>query len=750
MNATEVKGSQGAGLVGGSDATSQAVADAESSARAAAEAARKAAEAAAAAAAERNAQKARELEAQAKKLAEAAAKAAKVAANAAAKLEGALQKLEDRGKADPKLAAAAKKATTAARSAQASATAASNSAAAATRARQQKPVDRFETMKDRKLELNPEPRPAPKPMGPVLGPPAPAQQKPWHPPMAPPAQPSPGFTPSPLGFADPFAAKPQKPLTPTERLELARERKLEQAERGGQPARNPVPRDFPANRLIGAGEAERKNGIVIEGEVPLFEQEKAVGWYAFGAGVDTTFESQRSVKASPPRLQPGTDMHTVTFEVKQETKFEMSPGATADNWAFQGRAGTKHAYAHEITYELTVSAKDAERYKQDGQYAPNPFDMRTLPVGGTMVVKMDDVRSTAIELEAGRTVAALPPSPWSKEEEKKIGPPARPELNRVVAGGRVETGGANITGRSVAIERVDEHTVRLMAGPTEGMKGAFGLTGFVTDDEGNFELTGKFEAERSFSTATQRSVDLDMRKPGADAVYAYFLEHGTLPPGGGNAAVASAEVYQVSYKSGAKLEAGVRALEGSASVAVNTEYGVDQKQTFGSDGSASREFTVNNGDRTLQITEAYDAKGNLDLEKTVSSYTLQGVAPELAEGFQRSLYRKYDGPPQAISGPQNLEIQLSHAEANKLNQIAKDYVAQWQEQNNQEFNSAMNPLIWSLAQAQGPDEVSTSLMQAGGHNQDYRELTELSSFQQNRTNGRELLPGRVNVVPQQQ
>ncbi len=758
MNATEVKGSQGAGLVGGSDSVQQAVDDAQRAAQAAAEAARKAAEAAAAAAAERNAQKARELEAQAKAFAEAAAKAAQKASNAAAKLAGALENLENRGKADPKLATASEKATAAAKAAKTSATAAANSAAAATRSRQQKPVDRYENMKDRKLELNPPPPPSAKPSGPVYGPPAPSQEKKWHPPMAPP-QPSPGlpsFTPRQSLLLKPL--EPPKPLTPTERLELARERKLEQADRSAPPAGKPVPQNFSPGELAYAGEAELKQGFVKEYGPGVGQDPNNVpkGRYAFGLGTDVTFESQRSVKASPPRLQPGTGMNTVTFEVKQESKFELAPNLTADNWALQGKAGTKHGWSEEITYELTVPAKDADRYKQNSQLAPDPFDMRTLPVGSTLVVKVDDVRSTSVELEGARMVGLLPPSkpPEPLKPGEVVSPDARPPGNRLSVGGRVETGGAEITGRSVAVERVDEHTVRLLAGPSEGMKGAFSVTGFVGDEDGLGELSGKAEIERSFTSQTQKAVELDLRKPGADAAYAYFLKHGTLPAGPGSAgietyggAIKGADVYQSSYKQGGKLEAAGKVGQNTGAVSVGTEYGIDQKQTFNSDHTVGYEFTVNDGDRTLQINEKYDPFGNIDHRETSTGYTVQGAPPEVAQGFQRSFNPLLAGPPAPITGPQNLEVRLTQAEAVELNKIAQDYIKDWETQNNQTFNSAAQPMIWALAEAQSPQEVSTSLIQAGGRHEDYYGLTDLADFHQKNTGKR--LPGTVNMVPGQ-
>jgi len=66
-------------------------------------------------------------------------------------------------------------------------------------------------------------------------------------------------------------------------------------------------------------------------------------------------------------------------------------------------------------------------------------------------------------------------------------------------------------------------------------------------------------------------------------------------------------------------------------------------------------------------------------------------------------------------------------------------------QNNQTFNSATQPLIWALATAASPDEVATSLIQAGGRHEDYRDLTELAGFHQASTG--QQLPGEVSMKP---
>ncbi|MCP3137459.1 hypothetical protein [Pyxidicoccus xibeiensis] len=758
MNATEVKGSQGAGLVGGSDSTNQAVDDAQDAARAAAEAARKAAEAAAAAAAERNAEKARELEAKAKALAETAAKAAQKASNAAAKLAGALEKLENRGKSDLKLAAAVEKATAAAKAARSSSAAAMNSAAAATRSRAQKPVDRYESMKDKKLEYGPpapqakpstpsngavygppapQAKPSASPTGAVYGPPAP-QPRAWHPPMAPPTSQPAWNRDSFAGpsLQDPFYKPAPKPLTPEQRLELVRERKLEQLDRGApMPPSNPVPQGFSVFELGKAGPMETKSGVVVEGELYNSPEITARGM-KLTAGVEGTAEYQRSLKASQPKLQPGGGM-TVTFEVKQEVKGELSPGINVERGLVSGRAATKHALGRETTYEFTVPADKAELYQRDPLRAPDPFNPKTLPEGATLVIKMDDVRSDAVELELGHAVGAMP-------SKQKPGADGLAEPNLVSVGGRIETGGAEISGRSVAIERLEGDTVRLIAGPTEGLKGSFALSGFVGDADGTFEGSIKAEVERSFATQNLRTVDLDLSKPGAAVVYEHFLRTGQLPAGGGSAAVGGAEVYQSSFKAGGKLEAAGRYEKGSASVAVNTEYGIDQKQTFGQDGSISSEFTVSQGDRTVQISEAYTADGKVDPKGTGTRYLVHGAPQEVAEGFQRSFSPPEElkgKKPAPISGSQQVELSLTPAQATELSGVAKAYVADWEAQNNQSFNSATEPLIWALANAQDSNEASTALADAGGRNEDYYALTRLADFHG------QVLPGTVRMVP---
>ncbi|MFP2933407.1 hypothetical protein ACLESO_51320, partial [Pyxidicoccus sp. 3LG] len=672
-------------------------------------------------------------------------------ANAAAKLAGALEKLENRGRSDLKLAAAVEKATVAAKAARTSASAALNSAAAATRSRAQKPVDRYESMKDTKLEYGPKGPPSSPPKGAVYGPPAPQtkpstspagavfgppapQAKTWHPPMAPPTS-TPAwnrdsFT-SPT-LQDPFARPAPKPLTPEQRLELARERKLEQLERGAPMVpSNPVPQGFSMFELGRAGPMETKSGIVLEGEL-YKSPELGAGGAKLSAGVEGTVEYQRSLKASPPRLQPGAGM-TVTFEVKQEVKGELSPGINVDRGLISGRAATKHALGHETTYELTVPADKAELYQRNPLLAPDPFNPRTLPQGATLVIKMEDVRSTSVELEAGHVVGAIP-------SKQKPGADGLLPINEVSVGGRIETGGATISGRSVAVERLEGDTVRLIAGPTEGLKGSFALGGFVADADGTFEGSVKAEVERSFATQNLRTLDIDLSKPGADAVYAHFLRTGQLPAGGGNAAVGGADVYQSSFKAGGKLEAAGRYEKQSAAVSVSTEYGIDQKQTFGQDGSISSEFTVNHGDRTLQISESYKADGTVDPDGTRTDYLVQGAPPEVAQGFQRSFSSQLVGPPAPITGPQNIHVSLTPREATTLSALAKDYVGSWETRNNQTFNSAEEPLIWALANAHSPEEASTALMDAGARNEDYYGLIKLAEFR-----GKPL-PGTVRMV----
>lgn len=154
---------------------------------------------------------------------------------------------------------------------------------------------------------------------------------------------------------------------------------------------------------------------------------------------------------------------------------------------------------------------------------------------------------------------------------------------------------------------------------------------------------------------------------------------------------------------------------------------------------------MNDGDRTLQINKSYDAAGKIDPMKTRTRYVVQGAPQEVAEGFQRSFPAPPVKEPPVVQGPQNLEVKLTQAEATKLSSIAQKYVADWENQNNQTFNSATQPLIWALATAASPDEVATSLIQAGGRDEDYRGLTELAEFHQASTG--QQLPGEVSMKP---
>lgn len=523
---------------------------------------------------------------------------------------------------------------------------------------------------------------------------------------------------------DVFEPKPKpKPLTPQQKLEVTREQRFVDSDRSARVIGSPVPQFLMPNHLPSPGTPANKKTVA-----PQLESIKAV---------EASFEASQTTKASDALLQHGGGK-MVNFEAKYEAKDEVAVLVGSDPKAglISGKAGPKVAVTKTITYELSVPAQLAAQYSGNAK-APNPFDVRTLPVGASMVVKQSEFSlSTAVEGQVSRGLFAVPGMKNGKPEE-----------NVVSAGGKLETGGGSSSGTSVSIERLDENIVRLSSGPTQNVKGALSGTAFVEDDHGIAEATAKLEIERSFDTQNLRSIELDMRKPGAQATYDWFLRHGTVPAGGGNAQVGSSETVQTTFKSGGTVELGARFRAAGGSTAFNQEYSIDQKQTFRSDGSVSADFTVADGDRGMQLNRSYKADGTPDLDTSGISYVVRDVPPEVVNRFVESFAPPAGtmGPPAPVTKAESLELTLSPTEALALRDVARAYVKDQEDRYNMSFNSAQQPLIWQLAQADGHEQVATSLIDAGHHDFDSADLSELARFERERSGNQ--LPGHVARTP---
>lgn len=540
-------------------------------------------------------------------------------------------------------------------------------------------------------------------------------------------KPEPRFNPyrSDLFETKPAPKPAPKPVTPQDRLESARERRLDSFERGAPVKAVPkAPTGVNGPNIdatFGTPGKVRKNTdpIPVSGEL--------------------TIQDQRTVKVSE-KAQPNGLSSTVTFEVSQEQKGEKAKGVEL------GPYGVKHKSfeSQVLNYEFSVPASQAEKYRADPANVPDLADPSSLPVGSSVVIRQEELKgtgfefsATALEFSAERAKGAKLPTlaPATEQDPKNAW--------KVGVGPRFEAGSADVTGRSVAVEKLSDTKVRLTAGPTEGVKHEMGAGLFVGDNRGVFEASAKLGNTRSLTNGEYRSVTVDLSQPSGKAIYQHFLATGQVPPTHGKAVVDQTAVYQSRYTNSTEAELGLKALGLGGKVTVGLkDYSVDQRLTVQGDNKSLLEMTVADQNRTLQLDQRFDEKGEPMANTLVGRHVVHETEPETARMLHSTF--KPAEPEAFISSkdPANVEITLTEQEALKLRDMARAY-----EKDNDAYSDGdeylpdndIPPVVHALALAETPAQVNFALMEAGGNNNALYDLQKLSAHHG------QPLPGTVTV-----
>ncbi|WP_224245771.1 hypothetical protein [Hyalangium gracile] len=687
---SDVKDTQQTQATGGSDPVSSAADEARRAAEAAAEAARKAAEAAAQAAQARDAQKAQELQAKAAKFAEDAAKAARNAVAAAERAAAAVQKAVGKGKPTARQTELLKKAKASAGAATGSSLAAAASTAKAATAvkklQPRKPTDTFV------IASGP-----PTPFGPSLD----LKSK----------QPQPTKNP-----------EPPKPLTPQDKLEAARERRLQETERSS-----------PVNALPAVPSGPEAVGVDATGKAPIpsrlekLERVKDVK-QKYDPNIQLTLTSQYSSDVSE-KTQAGSMAQLAIFQVSHEMGASLSVGGKAG--AVSGKVSQTESKA--LRYTFSLPADQAKAYQSEGR-VPDITDPRSLPVGSTALINEEELRGSAIELN-------LEVMKIEGENEMSSSPLnfGKPSFS---GGPRLEAGSSDIAGRSTLVERLPDNQVRLTSGPTEGVKHQMAAGLYFGDGLGLVEAGGKLGNTRSLTGGEYKSVTVDLNQPSGKAVYQHFLATGQVPPASGNVVKDQTTVYESHYATSVEAEAGIKAL-GLSWKAGGTlaEYGVDQRLTVKGDGTSTSLATVRNSNRTLQLEKGFDAQGEPVAGSLKTHYLVSQTEAETARVLQDSFTPKGELVEPA-AGTQDAQLSLTEQDAMALRQIARDYCDNatgrpevWKEGGDRE----VPPMVIALANSETPEDVNYALVDTGANNNNLYDLYKLREF------NNAPLPGTVEV-----
>lgn len=259
----------------------------------------------------------------------------------------------------------------------------------------------------------------------------------------------------------------------------------------------------------------------------------------------------------------------------------------------------------------------------------NPFDPSTMPPGSSVTMRSSDYGGTALEatfkhiaLESGR-----------KEAE----------------------------GMSTVIEKLNDSTVRITAGPTEGVENVLGL-GIKAGD-----LKASLAATHSMESGLYRSAELDLSTPEGLAAYNEYLLTGELPktPSTGISGTTETFVGDYTYT----LEAGIE----TPFLDLSTELGSKSQSTILTtypDGSTDIRVTSDRpDDGKANFTTHLDPSGTEDV--SARTYTLTLTPDEADVQFFNNAgkdYGMWDGP--VINPGQTVQLTLTESQMIELRDSA--------------------------------------------------------------------------------
>ncbi|MCY1044663.1 hypothetical protein OV208_25320 [Corallococcus sp. bb12-1] len=430
------------------------------------------------------------------------------------------------------------------------------------------------------------------------------------------------------------------------------------------PQRNPMLDPFSAPAFLQAPSqpATAKNPLTVSVGTESTVTANGVS-VKDSAEVEAEFESEPfTVKvAAYSELERGqsTDGDMTTFSVEAEVgiKGEASVETSRVDATLTGAVGARGSYQVSLPTTAAAGITSAEQ----AAVQLSPFAPENLPVGTTI-----EMHGEAF-METGLSVTF-----------KKIASVFDVTLNESVERAK---------GMSIAINKVDDETVRVTIGPTEMVARTNGLSIGVGDVEVGLSTTGRVDQQ------TARQVDFDISTPEGQAAYDRFMTTGELP--GNDAAKGTSNAATVQVVSGevsTELTVGI-------SFGENTPVSDGYTYTNYDDGRKQFEYSGQIGPVTLDIAGTVG-----DPSTQTYAATLAGVDPGSVDGL-RQVFPAMTGTGETVT------MSWTNAEAQQVQQIARDWIAAYQ-QGLPGFPAGDRAPDWVLpmANAATPEEAISVLM----------------------------------------
>ncbi|RKH38432.1 hypothetical protein [Corallococcus sicarius] len=377
----------------------------------------------------------------------------------------------------------------------------------------------------------------------------------------------------------------------------------------------PPPPAAPANPLSVSAGLEgaltvSPNGVSVEASGEL-EVELEGGPFSLTVGAYSEVEASQSTDG---------DMTTFSVEAEVSVKAEAGVETPLVSASVTGETGARGSYQVSLPREAAAGITTPEQ----AAALLSPFQPGNLPVGTTIEMHGETFMETGMSVTFQNIANAFDLTVSDSVERAR--------------------------GMSIAINKVDENTVRVTIGPTETVSRTGGLGIKAAGVEVSLSTTGTVDQQSA------RQVDFDISTPEGQAAYDRFLATGQLP--GNDAANGTSNAATVDVISGQVTQELTVAVSFGESTPVTDDY----TYTTYDDGRQLFEYSGRIGPVTLAIagevndpsTHTYDA-------------TATGVEPNVLDGL-RQVYPGMEGTGDSVT------LSFTNAEGQRLMELAQQWV----------------------------------------------------------------------------
>lgn len=388
---------------------------------------------------------------------------------------------------------------------------------------------------------------------------------------------------------------------------------------GGEPLPQGELVEIPAPPQSVSGEVDQgsANHSTTDVKISLKNDDGSITWQPDSAAIKLTDKQKLELGNSRPEGSPaGTNGFSVSLSSESSVTLTESQSdthttfsvATGTQVSLSGEAGAGGARGLQVEGSVATGFTSTYKVSLPGEATPeqaasvNPFDPTTIPVGGSVTVDGSAFVNTSFEASF-----------------RYIG--TQTEIN-------------DAAGVSYSIERVDDNTVRVTAGPTETIN-AFNGVGLSVGD-----ISLMAGREDQLHGATLQTAEFDISTAEGQAAFEHFNATGQVAhdtPGVANVATIS----RVDYSSQTQLRAGLGEnlnieLGGQANLGSSVQV------TY-PDGSYSQTTDLSYGGNVpLTIEQRFDAEGNELPGERVYSFEVSTDRPGY-NWFERNIMGKNEG-----------------------------------------------------------------------------------------------------------